>query len=186
MLVMGTDENIDYIKGNAGSVPVMPSVPANHIKLCHVLMISGMTEITDAHINTTMDEDRKLTTISITPSSGTGTITAGEFVWHLTNNTPNCNLTVSFLDQYGLALGITDTLTMTKDFGIGQIYSADTGWHASVVTRALTGQTSYAFKYERDQLGTEYSPVFTFVFTDRILQGGYRLQLLNSGGSPIN
>lgn len=188
LLVMGTDENIDYIKGTAATTPTMPSTPADHIKLCHVLLISGMTEITDAYINATFESERKLSSFTITPTSSTGTINgSGQFVWHITNNTPQCNVTAYFYDQYGHALGVTDTLTMTLSYGTGQIYSSESGWGTSPVIKTLSGQTSAAFKYERNQLAaTEYSPVLTFKFANEILESGYRIQLLDSGGGLIS
>ena len=184
LFVLGEDENMDYIKGTAGDPPVMPSVPADHVKLCHVMLVGGMTEILNGHINGLV-EARLLQTMVFTPSSGTGTITLGEFVWHLTNNTPNCNIKVDFKDQYGFAIGVTDTITLTKQIGIGQVYSGDDGWQSSAVSQTLTGQTSYTFKYERDQLGSEISPVFTLTFADDFIEGAYRQVLLDSGGLGI-
>jgi len=186
LLVVGTDENLDIIKGSAAATPVMPAIPADHIKIAHVLILGGMTEISDFHINGTFEE-RQLHSVVWTPTSGTGTITAGEFVWHPSNDYPNCNLNVSFRCQFGWTLSLASTtLTLTKLVGIGQIYSSDSGWQSNTVTQAITTASGYTFKYERDQPGAEFSPVFQLEFSNEIPQSGYRLQLLANGGSPID
>jgi hypothetical protein len=185
LLVVGTDENLDIVKGTASTNPVMPAVPADHIKIAHVMVLGGMTEISDFHINGIF-ETRHLHAIVWTPSSGTGTITAGEFVWHPSMDYPDCNVNVTFKCQYGWTLSLASSvLTLVLVHGIGRIYSGDTGWHASTVTQAITTTNGYTFKYERDQLGTEYSPVFQLDFSNEIVTSAYRLQLLASGGGGI-
>jgi hypothetical protein len=187
LLVAGTDENLDIVKGTASQNPVMPSIPADHVKIAHVLVLGDLTEITESHINATY-ETRTLQDVTWDPSSGTGTINGSDqFVWHLTNDYPNCNLQVVFKCQYGWTLSLASTLlTLTKIYGTGRVYSGNDGWQNTVVTQQITTSSGYTFKYERNQPATEISPVFQLEFSNEPIQSGYRLVLLDSGGSPID
>ena len=185
LLVAGIDGNIDVVKGTAAATPVMPSVPADHIKIAHVLVLGGATEIRDQDINA-LWEARRLTSVEWSLSSRTGTINGdGEFEWHLTNDTPECNVTVTFKCQYGWNFTVSDTLTFTKQLGIGQVFSGDSGYDSDEVTQWVN-YYKYSFRYERDQAGSEISPVFlSLTFENNILHSGAQIVLLDVAGDPI-
>ena len=180
----GTDGNIDVVKGTAAATPVMPSVPADHIKIAHVLILGGATEIREQDINA-LWEPRKLSSVSWSQSSRSGTINGdGEFEWDAGDDTPDCNVTVTFKCQYGWNYTVQDTLTFTKQLGIGRVFSGESGWDNNEVTEYVN-YWKYSFRYERDQTGTEYSPVFTLVFAGDIVQSAHRITLLDAAGEPI-
>ena len=125
----------------------MPSVPAGCIKIAHVLVLGGATEIRDQYINA-LWEPRKLTSVVWSLTSGTGTIDGdGRFEWNPTNDKSNCHVIASFLCQYGWAYQVNDTMTFTKLLGIGRIYSDGSGWVDDEAKQTIN-RTSYSFGYE--------------------------------------
>lgn len=180
LIVAGTDGNLDVVKGTAAATdPVMPSLPANHIQICHVFFIGGMTEITIDNIDT-LWEARRLTSLAIVFSNGTGTIQNDkEFVFHETNDTPYCTVTVTFKDQYGWVLSGARSTVMSLVYGTGNISGVNSGgWGTSDVAKDST--LSYVvFYYQRDQLTTEITEMMlSFSIEGDIITGVAQLTLL--------
>lgn len=184
LIVAGTDSSIDVIKGDeVASDPVMPAIPADHVRIAHIFMIGGITEIGIENINT-LWESRRLTSLAIAFSNGSGsdggTIQNDkEFVFHETSDTPYCVITATFKDQYGWAFSESRSTTMALVYGTGKIsYSPLEGWATSDVTRTSSGST-VTFYYQRDQLATEISEMmFSFSIEDDIITGVAQLTLL--------
>lgn len=180
LIVAGIDGNIDIVKGTpAASSPAMPALPADHVRICHVFLVGGMTEITIENINT-LWEDRRLTALAVAFSNGSGTIQNGkEFVFHETDDTPYCTVTVTFKDQYGWDFSGPRSTTMSLVYGTGKIsYSYSAGWGTSDVTKTSTGST-VVFYYQRDQLATEITEMMlSFVVVGDIITGVAQLTLL--------
>lgn len=188
LLVVGTDGEIDVIKGTAASTSlVMPSVPANHVKVCHVLVLGGSTEITSSMINA-LWEEKVIAGLQFDVSNGTGTINANdEFVWHLTNMTPYCQFTATVIDQYGWDYnpsGNTEFVFQLM-YGTGGIaYPLNGDYGSATVIRTVSGTNAYIY-YKRDETLTEYSPLIMVSLTGLSASSSYRIQLLDGSGAPL-
>jgi len=188
LLVVGTDGLIDIIKGVASTSPVMPNVPADHIKLASVLVLGDEACIEDKYIDS-LYEDRKLTQITYEISQhGAYVINENdEFEWLPdSHDYPECHLTVTLRDQYGWPLLGDYTLTLTKWIGTGEIYSSQSGWDADSVSQWIFASSSYEFSYKRDQSESpEITPILAVTVEGFIEGGAQRIQLLNVAGGKI-
>ncbi|MCK5617635.1 hypothetical protein KAR91_88035 [Candidatus Pacearchaeota archaeon] len=166
MIVVGSDLVLDYVKGtSASSDPVMPTVPAGHVKCGHVLIIGGMTQIAQVDIN-------RLWAAPI-PSALTFTIADDDLLWTELTTT----ITITVVDQDGNAIlqsGLGWQIELTFDEGNGTI-----SWDGNSSTTSLiayTGDDSneVIFTYTRDQLDPgDVSPRLIATMDGGILNQGY-------------
>jgi hypothetical protein len=102
------------------------------------------------------------------------------------DDTPTETIKIEVRDQYGNLFRSSFTMTLTKPFGSGELYSAQTGWDGDSVSQAVVNGSSYTFTYRRDQAGTEHSPVFVArAEFSAALQASFRMDLLDSDGDVI-
>jgi len=145
----------------------------------YILLWTGVTEITGQHIGMLWEE----------PCASDVSITAiDEFAWDGGDSTPETDVTLTVLNQYGWAISGAYLLVLNMMMGSGQIYSAQTGWHASQASQEIDG-TSYAFVYQRNQAVVETSPYFmATAYSDDGKQthaNFHRMILLSEGGTEI-
>lgn len=166
---VGTDLVIDYIKGVASTDPVKPGIPSDHLQLGGYILVQwDDTYVTDGDIGYEWTAPRP-TTVTLSTSSYTGTISGeNNFVWYAEGGAhwpnPECSVTISVKDQYGEAIspgaGGYD-MTLNKAGGTGQVWSADSGYHADEVGLSC-GLSSCSFRYQRNQTASpETSAVLT-------------------------
>ena len=185
VLVAGKDGAVDIVKGTAAATaPAMPAVPADHVRIGHVFVIGGVTEILESHVNVRW-EARRMVSLTLAFASGSGTIQNGnEFVWHLSNNTPTCSMTITFLDQYGWEFSGTRTTTLSLLSGSGDISGDNSNWGTSDVDKESTG-TTVAFYYRRDQTASEASPMFSFSVAGESGFATGHIKLLDVNGDEV-
>jgi hypothetical protein len=144
MVVIGDDLAFDYVKGTASGDPVMPAIPADHLKCGHILLYAGMTDITQGDIDKTYSAPYV--------SSLVTTIADSDLAWAELSTT----VTVAVEDQYGNAIlssGLGWELTLAITSGNGTI-SEPGGTSSLTSVSAFTGAASnqIIFTYTRDQL----------------------------------
>jgi hypothetical protein len=184
LIVAGTDGLAHIVKGTASENPSMPSVPTDHVKIAHVLILGGMTEILAWHIGAAF-ETRILNSITWALSSGTGTINGdGEFEWHSSNNYPYCAATFTMRCQYGWALSGSYTLEATMLSGSGDWSLDHSTWTTDDLSKSFTGSTAVIY-YRRDQTVTEESPIIQATAEGTIISAVDKIQLLDALGDPI-
>ena len=186
LIVVGTDGLIHVVKGTASTDPVMPDVPSDHIKLAHILILGGMTEILAEHINATW-KPRIASSMEIV-LTGSLINADQEFQWSVSGNYPTCNFTITIYDQYGWILsGVSYDWKVEFLHGSGRMYPSGNGlWTGT--TYEANAANPLVMTYERDQTGSENSPIFAItVTTTTTVLGGKSLyiQLLNAGGGEI-
>lgn len=151
ILVAGTDGAVDIIKGStASSNPSLPSTPSEHVFLEKILRVGGESGITIARIGQTW------TTPAPTELAISGD---DDLPWSTETNYPEHDLTMTVKDQYGQNLSNSDGWQFQCDllYGTGQVYSGDSGYGNSVTQRTIN--SSYTFKYQRNQLVGERHPL---------------------------
>lgn len=145
--VIGANAEVDYIKGSSASTnPVAPAIPTSHLKIGdNILIRGGATAIYTYDIGAKWAYQRP-TLLSVTPQYPNG------FPYSQSDSTPEETITVSVKDQYGATLATSAngyTIILQKLYGIGQLWSSQTGYHDSLVRG--TCSASYVFKYQRNQ-----------------------------------
>lgn len=179
LICVGIDNIIDYIAGTASSTPVKPSVPADHIAINYILVQGSVTEIYDHDVGA----------IWVAPVPTTLNIVLGdaEFAWDAGDDYPETTIAVTVKDQYGNTISASPdqyTITLTKSYGTGQVYSSDSGWDNDTVSQPC--YSNYTFKYKRDQTTTEHSPTFTITLElDVPFNNIINIILLDVSGDPI-
>jgi hypothetical protein len=118
----------------------MPTTPADHLKIGHVLRFYGQTIITQADINRVWTA-QNLATLTVTASDA-------DLLW----SQASCTLTVKKYDQYGARYNKDATIQSSILYGNGTL------------TPASRSGTSYSqsFTYVRDQEITDISPTLFF------------------------
>jgi hypothetical protein len=150
LIVVAIDGIADIVKGTASANPIMPDVPADHIKICHVLILGGRTEITSEDINANW-EPRDFNYMSFV-LSGTYAASNTSMYCSLTNANPYVGIVVTFLCQYGWPFSMTYNITLTKDLATGTIGVSSSGpWVETPVTKTGTGSTT-TFYYRRAEV----------------------------------
>lgn len=184
LIVAGTDGLAHIVKGTASAAPVMPSVPADHIEIAHVLILGGTTEILAWHIGAEF-EPRLLNAITWELSNGTGTINGdGEFEWHGTDNYPYCAVTITMRCQYGWALSGGYTVDFSMLAGSGDWSLDHSTWTTDDLEKTFSGSTATIY-YRRDQTGTEESPIVQAEVENAIISSIEQIILLDILGDPI-
>lgn len=197
LLVAGTDSAIDVVEGTSSTDPQMPSVPANHVKVGHVLVKYGVTEITNTYINLTF-EPRKITSLTFTPASGSGTVDAdGYFTWDSGDDTPYISIRAEILDQYGDSLDPADATSYDFSTYFWNVNWLADGLATGGISKVASGFTqddltyesaiSYIdIYYERNQLAaTEFGPIIEIDMDNTPLGGVHKQVLLASDGTPL-
>jgi hypothetical protein len=176
-----TAETVTYLKGTASSgEPTKPTLPADTVLIGNYILVwDGVTEVSGQNIGMLW----AARTFSSAYISASDTMS-----WDAGDNYPETNVQVIMWCQYGWALSGDYDITLNKLVGTGQIYSGDTGYHATQVTQSVTGGSSYTFKYQRDQTVTETSPVLQANISNSqdVSTNIKRISLLDAGGSPID
>jgi len=162
LIVIGIDGVVDVVKGTAATYatgPTAPSVPANHLRLNHVLVRDNMTTVENADIG-------RLWTAPYACELDFGCIcTDCELAWSEVTDNPTCVVTLTVLDQYGNpntdANGALVNVTMygSGTFKCGQ----DAAYQSSGATGYgnINGSGVCQFTYKRDQTASlENDPVF--------------------------
>lgn len=182
ILVIGTDSDVDLIEGVAAtSDPAMPDTPVDHVLIGHVLRIGGESTVTSERIYETYEAPYPMELV----------IPSGlSLAWSVVIDNPEINFLVSIKDQFGDYISSASgwVLRLTKLAGTGDIWSADSGYHASEVQQDLVSLYQYTFKYRRDQTQSpEISPYLQVVLEEANspVYGFERIQLLDSNGDPI-
>jgi hypothetical protein len=161
-LVVGTDGQIDYIKGTESQTPVKPDIPANHLLIGNYILVQyGDTYIDSSNIGALWVQ-KTPTTIEFT-ISGSHIDVNGYFEYVSGGEYPNpeCTVRVTILDQYGETMVTTPngfSATLSINSGTGQVWSATSGWQSTSATQSFTSY--YDFKYRREEdASPEISPV---------------------------
>jgi len=156
LVVVAADGIADIIKGVASANPVMPNIPADHIKIFHVLILGGKTELVQENIGVMWNE-RLLSSISI-GLSGTYNSSGTGMYCSLTNAHPILTVVATLLCQYGWPFISTYSLTMTQISGSGTIGPASNGpWGITPILKSGTGST-INFYYRRDEVLFDPAP----------------------------
>jgi len=188
VIIIGTDNVIEVVKGTASTLATVPATPADHVKLAHVLVLGDMTEITDGEINSLWEPRAISPNVEWVPSNGTGVINVSEqFVFHVSIDYPTCQLTVTFPDQYGWDYSRNYTLTFSMLTGSGGILQNDGTYSQDSVEKKIIGGTSYTLYYQRNQLlgVAEQSPIIDVTIDGDFVSSVYKLVLLDSSGFPL-
>ena len=178
---VGTDGIIIYLKGDeSSSNPSKPDIPGGTVLIGQYILIwTGVTEITGQNIGMEWTEPY---------ASDVEFNCLDEFPWDGGDNTPETNVKITILNQYGWAISGSYTIVLNMLLGSGQIYSAQTGWHGSEVSQNIDG-TNYTFVYQRDQAIVETSPYFmATAYSNNGAQthaNFHRMILLTEGGEEI-
>jgi hypothetical protein len=185
LVVAGTDGEAHIVKGTASTSPAMPEVPAEHVKLAHVLILGGATEIAAENINGDF-ETRLLNSIGWLLVDGTGDINAtGDFVWHASNNYPYCGVQITMKCQYGWALSGSYTVDLSMMDGSGDwSLLASSGWTTDDLAKSFAGSQATIY-YRRDQTVAEDSPLVRADVRGSIISSIKTIQLLDSLGGDI-
>ena len=151
MLVIGTDGTIDKVVGTqATSDPVMPATPSSHVKIGHVLLYGGMTEITQAYIN-------KMWEVSV-PTSMLVSPVYSEMDW-LDNP---LNITVTIKDQNGINLSGNWNISVSFDVGNGY-FDNNPDFTNGIKSTGGTASVTFAYYRLNDLIGeTDVSPQIRF------------------------
>jgi hypothetical protein len=148
IIVAGTDGDLGLIEGNeVTSDPVMPTVPEDHVLVEFVLRVGGDTNVPMKRVGALYE----------TPYPVTLSMPVGLFVL---SGSSFVGVPISVIDQYGHAVSSSGgwVLTLTKIFGTGDIWSAQSGWDSDEVVQNLVSQSAYGFIYRRDPSVEEHSP----------------------------
>ena len=178
---VGTDGIVDYLKGAAVTAnPVKPSVPGSHILLeDYILVVGGVTAIY-AH-----DIGRQWS--PRVPAQFAKVYGDEEFDWDPVNNFPETTMQITVQCQYGWNFATTPNgynADLELVYGSGEIWSAESGWRSDEVSQNFT--LSCTFKYRRDQIGVEHSPVMLLTLNSaQPIQDSLRITLLDVAGDPI-
>jgi hypothetical protein len=150
---------ITVTAGAEASTPVMPTTPADEVKLNHVLRYYGQTAIIQADIGKYYQTPR-LTSLTIT-------ITDGELAWGETSTA----IAVKLYDQYGALYTGSTTINASLSSGNGTISPASVSGTAS--TRSFT--------YTRGGTTGDVSPVVYFSSPTGVFNMAF-ISLLDSSG----
>jgi hypothetical protein len=156
LVVVAADGLAHIVKGTASTNPVMPSIPADHIRLFHVLILGGKTEIIQTNINAEW-ETRTLHDFSFLL---TGTYAGTDQMYcSLTDANPVVNVVITLLCQYGWSLSMTYDISLVKDYGTGTIGTNSNGpWDpAGPISKSGTG-SQVTFYYRRDEVLYDPAP----------------------------
>lgn len=195
LVVIGEDDTIDVIKGTAATEDlIMPTTPADHIRICHVLILGGITAITGDMINA-MWENRIATVMSLSIGGSYVQFTVGyreaeHYVmsWSAYTSTPWCSVNAMVRDQYGWEYDPTagsdqTTFTFTM-YGTGTLCKNVYGPFDTTVNIASYGGQATAY-YKRDQNTAEISPTIIVNTSPGASFGNQHIQLLAEGGGYI-
>jgi len=150
LVVVAIDGIADIVKGTASANPVMPDVPADHIKICHVLILGGRTELVSADINAEW-EPREFHYMTFA-LSGTYAQNATQMKCSLTDANPYVNIVITFKCQYNWAFSMAYDVTLTKDLATGTLGISTGGpWVETPVNKTGTGST-VTFYYRRAEV----------------------------------
>ncbi len=155
LFCIGSDGIVDYIKGSSlQSNPVAPSIPTSHLQIGRYILVKGGADKIYTYDIGAKWAYQRPTTLSVVQQYING------FPWSEGTDTPEENITVTVLDQYGQTISTASggfTLILQKMTGAGKLWSSDTGYADSIVQNACSG--SYSFKYQRNQAVSETTPV---------------------------
>jgi hypothetical protein len=173
-LNIGANLTIDVQSGTDAETPVMPTVPAEHLKLGHVLTRVGMTVINQIDIN-------RLATTRV-PSYIVMTITDAELGWAEAST----SVTVTVYDQYGDAINPETTWEVTLSIanGNGTVENSD----EETSTTEITGESATSavvFTYTRDQTVNDLSPYLIAELVGRSFTTGNVIIVLDESGNPM-
>jgi hypothetical protein len=196
LVVVGEDDIVDVVKGVADTEDLqMPSIPANHIKICHVLILGGITAITSDMINA-LWENRIATVMSLSLSGAaigfTSIYREGEgyvMFWSAYTSTPYCAVNAKIKDQYGWDYDPTENLDQTaftfQLHGTGTLCKNIYGPFATTqVVQSYGGNASVTYKRNQN-LGQEIPPSIVITTKPGASFGNIYIQLLDSNGLPI-
>ncbi|MDH4319957.1 MAG: hypothetical protein OEV73_00510 [Desulfobulbaceae bacterium] len=152
LVSVGADLAIHVTAGTASSSPVMPDLPAGHVKCGHVLVTGGMTEVTSSAIDVWW--------VAPAPSLLTVAIADDDLAWGELSTT----VTVAVEDQYGhsiLQSGNGWYVTLAIATGNGTIsWGSSSGTSVEGYSGAASNQV--VFTYTRDGLDPgDVSPTFS-------------------------
>ena len=178
LITVGADQVLDYTAGTPSTAPVMPTTPASHIKIAHILVTYGTTAITQAMINATYTVPAATRLVI--------SIDDADLAWaELTTH-----VNVQVLDQYGNGIiSTTPGYYVTLSFlsGNGTLSSTEDGNSTTAVSQHLGGSDNYDFTYTRDQIDPgDLSPMLQAYLNDvypRITVGN--IVLRDVAGDPM-
>lgn len=188
ILVVGPHDGlIDLISGTAvnlsTTVPVMPTIPSQHVLIDWILVQKGDSVVTNAMIGQGYGSPApEEVTVVI---SGTYVNAEQQLTWNpgvepIVQYT--CTITISAKDQYGNTYNFGGVRgTLTKMGGYGRVHGGYTGWTSDVAESYAS--SSVVFGYERDQTETEFSPIFMYEHTG--FSTAFVLTILSLTGSPM-
>jgi len=161
ILVVGTDGEVDYIKGEESDYdtePTLPSTPANHLFIEKIFVTYGMETVGNSDIGKSWVEPN--------PMQLTYSCACEDCVldWSGVSDYPTCVVTLTVADQYGEENSNADgrqvEITM---YGTGTFKGSSDGSYHDSDTKGygtISGSTD-TFTYKRDQTeSTEASPTF--------------------------
>ncbi len=173
MIVVGSDNVYDYVKGAESSNPVLPTVPTNHVECGRILLFYGMTVIDRIWINRAFATPVE-STIYMTPADN-------ELAWaELTTE-----VEIGVKDQYGnlLAPATTWDFTVSFEIGNGNVEGIDApgSYSESIATN------HFHVTYTRAQLATDKSPILkaSLAGLNINLINFASIKLLDSSGNPM-
>jgi len=174
---VGIDGIIHYLKGTAASSsPTKPAIPADNVQIGEYILIwTGMTEVTGQNIGMEYEVPTP-SDITITATSPMPWLTVEE------------NVVISIVNQYGWAISKTYNATLQLIMGTGEIWSAQTGYHSSLVTQQFNG-SGYTFKYSRGEVasrGPETSPYMFVQIAEYNISTFKRIILIDSFGNEVS
>lgn len=163
---VGVDGVIDYLQGTAGSIPVKPTIPPEHVLIDdYILVIGGVSAIESKYIG--MQWTPPAASEIMIDIEGNGISYDLPYDNAGTPGVPGddpqyveADIIFSIKDQYGNALSGAYNLTLTMVLGSGDLWSGDSGYSDAIVSQAVSNST-YTFKYRREQAVDNGTAVFT-------------------------
>jgi len=176
LVVIAVDGVVDVVEGTAAAVPVMPEVPADHVRIGHVLVRGGTTYVTEGDVNATV-QARQPRSLTVVPDDS-------ELAWAELST----DVVVTVFDQWmqefaGTGDGWQILLEIVQ--GNGEVSFPGEGSGSSVT--GWTGATAQAtFTYTRDGLASDFSPTLraTLIHTYRAV-GVCVITLLDEFGNQM-
>jgi len=148
ILVIGVDGVVDLVNGTQATTnPVMPTTTAGHVKIGHILLYGGMTEITAADINK-LWETPIPNALNILP-------TAADLEFPALSK----EITITVKDQNNLSLTGNWSIRAVIEGGNGSLSGSEA---ITELIGGIYGGSSRIFTYYRDGLVTDISPKIRF------------------------
>lgn len=160
LIVVGIDGIVDVVEGTPALLsvePTMPSTPSGHVKINHIFIYAGQTEVDESMVgkNWSAPIAQNITAVI------SGDVDADDHV--LLQDGATATIVLSATDQYGQVFdGNNATITMTLETNDGEVSGSLTGIRSDYAQSRYNSNVSFSYIRPTPASANDQSVALTF------------------------